>query len=394
MENLNDSSTSWKNARGMKDSKLLIDRGIMMSWRDIKPLKKKLKGQEEESLARHFAVRLAERTESRLAEEILIESLLIFLANDYNSKAMDAFIEELFLHPNHHAGTTLLVELAITSAYVNVEHSQDIYAMAVALICEIGLSVQEIERQAPGTLENPRRILDHIATYLLSVSNSSNNCIRLSLLHYFGATETGAAFKPGFNRIMSRFGHTVLEHLFALLFHKKTEAVALQYLLENIPFILEADNHSQKILHETWKHYMLKHPERFSLFIHALGDLLQKQEHMQQARMIFLQHLGMLLRVASDVNHRDLGREIAQSLSIHRHDPYYAELVALLSQDHTLRPTFKDLVAKVEHPDGRHRGEELNGFRSTKRGRKPSFARAGELKTLHQVIFLGHRESA
>ncbi len=394
MENLNDSSTSWKNARGMKDSKLLIDRGIMMSWRDIKPLKKKLKGQEEESLARHFAVRLAERTESRLAEEILIESLLIFLANDYNSKAMDAFIEELFLHPNHHAGTTLLVELAITSTYVNVEHSQDIYAMAVALICEIGLSIQEIERQAPGTLENPRRILDHVATYLLSVSNSSNNCIRLSLLHYFGATETGAAFKPGFNRIMSRFGHTVLEHLFALLFHKKTEAVALQYLLDNIPFILEADNHSQKILHETWKHYMLKHPERFSLFIHALGDLLQKQEHMQQARIIFLQHLGMLLRVASDVNHRDLGREIAQSLSMHRHDPYYAELVALLSQDHTLRPTFKELVAKVEHTDGRSRIDELNGFRSSKRGRKPSFSRAGDLNTLHQVIFLGHRESA
>lgn len=394
MENLKEASGSWKNAHGIKDAKVLIDRGIMLPWRDVKTLKKHLKGNDEETIARHFALRLAERTESRLAEEILIESLLVFLANDYNESAMDAFIEELFMHPNHNAGILLLVELAITSAYVNAEHSQDIYAMAVALICEIGLSIQEIDRQMPGELENSRKMLDHVATYLLSVSNSSSNCIRLSLLHYFGSTETGQSFKPGFNRIMGRFGHTVMEHLFALLFHKKTEAIALQYLLENIPFILEGDNHCQKILHETWKHYMLKFPERFALFIQTLGENLQKKEVFVQARVVFLQHLGMLMRVASDVNHRDLGREIAVTLAGYRGDPYYIDLMGLVSKDEGIRPSFKELMHKTGGHESSGKNDDLNGFRSTKRGRKPSFAKAGDLKTLHQVIFLGHRESA
>src|SRR5690606_26461565 len=104
-------------------------------------------------------------------------------------------------------------------------------------------------------------LLDHIATYLLSVSNTNSSCIRLSLLHYFGVTEHGSSNKLYFNRVMSRFGHTVLDHLFALLFRKKSEAVALQYLVENLPYVLGADRHSQRIVHETFKHYMLKEPE-------------------------------------------------------------------------------------------------------------------------------------
>src|SRR5690606_18318848 len=106
-------------------------------------------------------------------------------------------------------------------------------------------------------------LLDHIATFLLSVSNANSSCIRLSLLHYFGVCERHSEQKVCFNRIMGRFGHTVLDHLFNLLFRKRSEAVALQYLVENLPHVLEADRHAQKIVHETFKFYMLKQPERF-----------------------------------------------------------------------------------------------------------------------------------
>src|SRR5690606_9680768 len=162
------------------------------------------------------------------------------------------------LEPNCDEACWPLVEIALSNELAEGTHDQDIFEMAVALVCELGISIQEYDRAYPGEFRRASALLDHIATYLLSVSNANSSCIRLSLLHYFGVTEHGAEQKICFNRIMSRFGHTVLDHLFNLLFRKRSEAVALQYLIENLPYVLEADRHSQKIVHETFKFYMLK----------------------------------------------------------------------------------------------------------------------------------------
>ena len=54
-----------------------------------------------------------------------------------------------------------------------------------------------------------------------------------------------------------KFNENLLQYIWEKqLFDKKTEGVALQYLLENLPFVLEGDNHCQSILHETLKFYM------------------------------------------------------------------------------------------------------------------------------------------
>src|SRR5690606_41340755 len=114
---------------------------------------------------------------------------------------------------------------------------------------------------------------------------------------YFGVTEHGTVNHQSFNRIMGRFGHTVLDHLFNLLFKKRSEAVALQYLLENLAFFLEADRHSQRIVHETFKFYMLKQPERFVLFIQAFTEhLAVSGEDYDEAARVFMQHLVLLLK--------------------------------------------------------------------------------------------------
>ena len=306
-------------------------------------------------------------------------------------------MEELFQQGNRDEAFFTLVEIAITSEISDVAHSEEIFSMAVALICELGLAIQGISAEYPDEISNPEKILGHVATYLLSVSNSSNNCIRLSLINYFGETEKGLVHKQAFNRIMGRFGHTILEHLFTLLFSKKTEAIALQYLLENIPFVLEADNHSQKILHETWKFYMLKRPERFALFLQILSEHIKKQSPQSSviSRKVFLQHLGLLLKVASEVNHKDLGREIMCSIVSFEDEPFKVELINRIVNDSNIRDTFRKLIIKLT--DSANASQVIDdhiGFRSSKRGRKPSFAKSQELGTLHQVAFLGHRHVA
>lgn len=386
-------TATWKTVKTLDQAKELIDYGVLLTWRDMKAIAKVFNDNEQQALVRHFAVRLSERVSDRLSEEILIESLLVWLANGATEPVFNAFLEELLLRPNAGEACNTLVEVAITAEISDLNHQEDIFAMAVALICELGLAVQSIKRQYPQEFPQAEKLLANIATYLLSVSNSSNNCIRLSLIHYFGVAEQGSATKPGFNRILGRFGHTVMEHLFSLLFNKKTEAVALQYLLENIPFVLEADGHSQKIMHETFKFYMLKRPERFALFIQTFTKFIQglDSDDMRSAIRTYMQHLGVLLRVASEVNHKDLGRELMVALGSFEDSADRREILDQIMKDPSMRPNFLEYIKKLQSSSSL---EESGSFRSSKRGRKPSFAKAGSLKTIEQVNFLGSQQAA
>lgn len=382
--------SSWKGTTTLDESLKLIDYGVLLRWRDMRTLRRELSPADEEQVIRHLAKRLVERCSVRLQAEILVESIMVWLANAASEKLLHVFLEELFAQPAVADACWALVEIALTSEIAERSHEGAIFEMAVALICELGVSIQEYHKVYPGEFERAQALLDHIATYLLSVSNANSSCIRLSLLHYFGVTEHRKENKIYFNRIMGRFGHTVLDHLFSLLFRKRSEAVALQFLIENLPFILEADRHSQKIVHETFKYYMLKQPERFSLFIHAFGDELLAETgiEFEECRKTFLQHLGAMLKVASDVNHKQLGREFLQAILKFRAMPACDEVLKVLADEPEIKRPFRELMEQLKASNS-GTGHAPLQFRSSKRGRKPSFARAEGLGTMHQVTYLG-----
>ena len=393
-----ENTTSWKSFSSLDEAKYLIDVGSLLNWKDFKHFRKILDDQQIKELVGYGAMRLAERVESRLPEEILIESLLVIFANGQNEDILVAFLQELLVQPNRLEACMILVELAIAAEISETEHAEEIFAIAVALICELGSMVRSFQQEGRSEFANTgHKLLDHISTYLLSVSNSNDNCIRLSLFHYFGTMEKGRTHKAGFNRIMGRFGHTVLEHLFTLLFNKKTETVALQFLLENMPNILEADSHSQTILQETWKHYLLKKPERFALFIQALGQYLVMlpDEEARICRKVFLQHLALLLKKVAEVDHKELGREIMSAMAGFKREPYFGELVRVIARDQTIRESFRNLVAKMAESADMEgvlgRDEE---FKSSKRGRKPSFNKGDKTRLIYQVKFLGQQATA
>ncbi len=385
--------TNWKGTKSLEQARQLIDFGVILKWRDMRTLRRALKPDEEEQVVRHFAKRIVERSAVRLQAEILVESIMIWLANAASEKLLHAFLEELFAQPACDEACWALVEIALTSELAERSHNGDIFEMAVALICELGINVQEYDRAYPGEFDRAQALLDHVATYLLSVSNTNSSCIRLSLLHYFGVTEHGLSNKVCFNRIMSRFGHTVLDHLFALLFRKRSEAVALQFLLENLPFVLDADRHSQKIVHETFKYYMLKQPERFSLFVQAFADDLLSKEDAAYVKCAetFMQHLGAMLKVASDVNHKQLGREFLMAILKFDRLPFCKQLLVHIQHEAEIKKPFKDLLEQLKASRTGPGGvvDAVAQFRSSKRGRKPSFSRAEGLGTMHQVTYLG-----
>ena len=270
-------------------------------------------------------------------------------------------------------------------------------AMAVVVACELGITVRDLALERTNIGPNAQPLLNHIATYLVSVSNSSSTCIRLSLMHYFGVTEHGLNDKVSFNRVMGRFGHTVLDNLFTLLFNKKSEAVALQYLQDNLPFVLLGDSHCQRVFHETARFYMLKNPERFALFLQTFSDLLMGLgEEYDEARRTFVQHLGLLLRVTSNVNHKQLARDVLTVIGKFDSESGRDELINQFNTNpQLLRRSFRDIIQQVSTAMHQKQSiESIVQLRSSRRGRKPSFSRVERVATIHQVAYLAQQELA
>ncbi|MEZ4743654.1 MAG: hypothetical protein R3B45_14615 [Bdellovibrionota bacterium] len=390
--------TSWKGVTSLDEVKHLIDAGILLKWREMRTLKRNFSEEDQCEIIRHMTKRLCERCDERLSSEILVESLLIWMSNAGSDALIDAFIDQMFEEPGREGAARALVEVSLTTEVVDSGgHDEAMFATAVVLICELGLSIFDFNQKNPGQWVDAKKLLDHIATYLLSVSNCNNACIRLSLLHYFGVTSSSGSEKSSFNRVMSRFGHTVLDHLFGLLFCKRSEGIALRYLLDNLPYVLEADIHSQRILHETFKYYMLKQPERFALFLHTFIDFIISSDnaHKPHIHRVLLQHLGALLNVVSEVNHKILGKEIMVAIYKFQGNPYRDEMMDQIAMETSIRQSFKDLLKQIRSANSFAEVEGTTAkFGSSKRGRRPSFAKVDYMGTMDQVTYLGNFDTA
>ncbi len=384
---------AWKQCASLDDAYALVDIGVILGWADVRRVVRDLGQEGTKSLVQRLAVRLAERYDNRLAMECAAETVLVILAAAADEKMLMVFLESYLEQPGCSDSAFPLVEVALTSEPSEAENDDETFATAVSVVCEMGLAIRQLEQTYPGQVRRAPALLAHIATYLLSVSNSNNNCIRLSLLNYFGSTGDVA----GFNKIMGRFGHTILDHLFHLLFRKKSEGVALQFLLENTPYVLLGDRHAQRIVHETWKFYMLKKSDRFGLFIQTLAKNLKERQGPDAGtvRRVYCQHLGALLAVASEVNHRGLAQEIICGLVPFRNDPLCMEVVSQIIQSRELRANFHEILVSLrDEKDAEKVIESASRFVASKRGRKPSFQQLNGLLTVHQVQFLGHQPVA
>lgn len=385
--------SSWKGVRSVEEAQRLIDYGIILTWQEMKSLRKSIKENQKNEIVRHFATRLAERYNERLATEVLTESLLVWMSVQLNEKSIELFIDQLFDEADFIPVIKSFTEVALATELTDTEHYDQMFSTAVSLVCELGLALQATMTRYPGEIKAGKGALDHITTYLLSVANNNDHQIRLLLLNYFATSSTTSAGMVSFNRVLSRFGHTVLDFLFSMLFNKKTEAVALQYLLKNLPHVLSADQKSQRILYDIFKYYMLKVPERFALFLQVFADHVISNE-MQNVQTVYLQHLGTLFHVVSDVNHKPLAKEIILCVAKFENHEFSDILYQKIIQQPTIRPTFKDVVAKVRVSDNKSDTlESIIQFRSSKRGRRPSFTSMREMGVLEQIVELGYHST-
>ncbi len=400
MNQLNNCQTktfSWKAVKSAAEACEAIDVGLMLQWKDMRAVKASLSYDDQLNVMRHLATRFCERVDIRLSGEILTETLLVWLAFSLDEKLIHAFLEQLFQEPALPEAVRLLVEITLTTEVSETEHLDEIFNMSVALCCYLGFYLYEFNKAYPDDLKGVDILMDHIATFLFSVSNTNQYGIRFSLVHYFGYLERGAAHKKYFNRLMARFGFTALEQLFYLLFQKKSEAVAMEYLFENMPYILEADSSIQQMVHETFRTYLLREPDRFALFVQLFSKhLLEKEPEYDKtlAAKTFLGHLAGLLKVVSYVNHKRLARCLMSTLMMFKELPSCSDWISQLLEDKEVRKTFREILRQLQQSNAAE--DVLDAsllLRSTKRGRGLVLNRSEGLGILEQVTFLGKFEA-
>ncbi len=383
----------WKDVTSFQGAFNLVERGALLSWKEVRGVRKHFTNEEAKDLSTHFGQVFCANLEDRAFCELVVESYLVWLANLLDHDNMNAFLQVLVKDEKREQACKLFIEVALAGDVTDSEHGLEIYSTGICTICEMGIMIEE---SASQNRESAEPLLDFIATYLLSIANSNNSGIRMSLLHYFGYMSVRSPkVEKAFNRIMNRFGHTVLDHLFLLLFNRKSEGVALQYLTENLPYILGADNHCQRILHETLKYYMLKNPERFILFMQIFSDHLLNSEHaFTPNKQVFIQHLGALFRVTSEVGHRELAKDISLILQQFVNKGLALDLIERLLSEPELKVRFKAILKLIQLGQSGSGKDNLKLFRSSKRGRKPTFGKTEVMSVIGQISYLSAIEVA
>ena len=76
----------------------------------------------------------------------------------------------------------------------------------------------------------------------------------------------------------------------------------------------------------------------------------------------------MLLKIVSEVNHKDLTREIMGAIALFKEEEYRQTLIGLLLRDNSIRPYIRSVLSKVSEADDIEKLlEEDDSFKSSKK---------------------------
>ncbi len=384
---------TWGRVTALHDACALIDRGVVLQRKDARRVIARFDAEAQHTIIARFAATFCANLSSWSMAERTVESLLVWFTWSRDDRAVHVFIAKICAQENFRRACWVLTEVALSDEISQLEDGERIFATAVSFICELGRALHGEESK--GKISSHDLLWNHLATWLSSLSSINSGAIRLSLLSYFGAmssTETGKKF---FNRIMRRFGYTALNHLFFLLFNRKSEAMALEYMLRNLPWVLGGDYFAQETLGAILQHYMYRYPERSLLFLRTFTDELfarppandvTKRAWQREVRQSLLRHLASLYLVISKINQRPLVPDFIEVLNRFRGEKAFSETLSTLRNTRALKPYFRSWLALAVRDDIKIYVSRP----ARKRGRRPSFARTKKtgLSTLEMVASL------
>ncbi|MEN9827316.1 MAG: hypothetical protein RI953_3061 [Pseudomonadota bacterium] len=202
----------------------------------------------------------------------------------------------------------------------------------LVLVTEFGLMIAERAGQSGLDPQGAARVVEYVTTSLLARSNLNNNAIRVSLLHYLAKCPLNSSTTSQLNRVISRFGQSLLDDLLNAFFEQKKRGnAAFFFLAEHLSSFFSAAPALAEMSHGVLRHYMLKHPDEFPGFMASYSEWVSK-EH--QSLSMTAQHIALLIKAATDVSQKQLAENLCVVLQ--KHLKLFAEVSREILQDEIL----------------------------------------------------------
>lgn len=185
----------------------------------------------------------------------------------------------------------------------------------LVLVTEFGLMIAENARNSSLDPQGASFVVEYVTTSLLARSNLNSNAIRVSLLHYLSKCPLNSNTSSQLNRVISRFGQSLLDDLLQAFFEqKKRGSAAFFFLAEHLSTFFTAAPALAEMSHSVLRHYMLKHPDEFPSFMASYSDWVSR-EH--KALSMTAQHIALLIKSAADVSQKHLAESLCAVLQKH-----------------------------------------------------------------------------
>ncbi len=244
---------------------------------------------------------------------VLLVASAIACERDWESAS--SFLESLLTHISSGEAfqDIVLSFLEIADNELTEERSKlPLGQTALVLTTELGLMLANRSGKSALDFKGVTRVVEYITSSLLARSNINDVAIRVSLVHYLARCPLNNHATSQLNRVMARFGQSLLDDLLHAYFEdKKRGSAAFHFLVQYLNIFFVASPGLSQMAHDVLKHYMLKYPDEFPALIAGYCERIPKEEIRLAA---ISQHLALLLNAAIEVSRRPLAEGLSEIL--------------------------------------------------------------------------------
>lgn len=186
-------------------------------------------------------------------------------------------------------------------------------ANCLALIIDLGVQLSEKKHKNQTNNKHSLHIIEYITSNLLSRGNINNVEIRIALVYYLSKVEENS--KINLHKILSRFGQSLLEHIFYKYFsNSKSSQVAYAFLIEHLCKFLSGSAHLAGMGNSVLQNQMLKNPNEFLTFLqNYLHEIKNNPIDMKTMTI----HISFLLKKSCEVNKLELIEKLKEMIINH-----------------------------------------------------------------------------
>ncbi len=277
-----------------------------------------LSEEDKQKVSELAASKLLEAFQSKERIDTLLYLICVGFTSDNGWNAVNRFLEAQL----HLTGDVAFFrEVAISLLEIADTELNDpttklpIAEAALVILTEFGLLLANQQGKSALDHKGASHVVEYISTSLLARSNVNSTAMRIALVHFLASCEPDRKSTQQLNRVISRFGHSLLEEMLKAFFDDKRKlTAAFFFLVEHLSSFFAASPKLAEMSHEVLKHYMLKYPSEFPTFLASYSEGVPKDVH---TLTLATKHFALLQRAAIDVYQRQLAESIGQVMIRH-----------------------------------------------------------------------------